>query len=111
MKNKNGQMVMVNLLILVMTILILVAIIPILNTILGVAKQSDNLNCPGYDYNGDGLTDTHKYDYNSTLLDTQTDRITCIAIGLYVPYIVLAILIMGVTRLMTRRGPYEADEF
>jgi len=108
--NKSGQMVMVNLLILVMTILILVAIIPILQAVLGVAKQSDNLNCPDYDYDGDGAFN-HPLDFNSTLEDTRTDRITCIAIGLYVPYIVLAILIAGVTHLMSRRGPYEQDSF
>ena len=108
--NKSGQMVMVNLLILVMTILILVAVVPVLNDILGVGKQSNYLNCPGYDYDRSGTIGDHQYDYNSSLSDS-TDRISCIAIGLYVPYIVLAILIAGVTRLMSRRGPYEQDSF
>lgn len=109
--NKNGQMIMVNLLILVMTIAILVAVVPVFNTILGVAKQSNYLNCPGYDYDKSGTVGDHMYDYNATLSDS-TDRISCIAIGLYVPYIVLAILIAGVTKLLTsRRGPYESDTF
>jgi len=51
-KNKRGQMIMINLLFLLMTIAVLVAIIPALSDLLGIAQQSDGLNCAGYVHNG-----------------------------------------------------------
>ena len=95
--NKAGQMIMVHLLVLMMTVAITIALVPMLNSVLGIGKQSDNLNCDGYIYNGDT---SNKLSYNSSL---ETDTISCIAIGLYIPYLLLAVLIGGVTRLLAGR--------
>jgi len=93
--NNRGQMIMINLLFLLMTIAVLVAIIPALSDILGVAQQSDGLNCEGYIHNGD-VNSSLSYDEN-----VQTNTLACLAINMYLPYIVLAVLIMAVSRLLT----------
>lgn len=93
-----GQMILINLLFLFMTIAAVVALIPALSTILKMAQQSDGLNCPGYCYQGDC---THSLSYNSSL---QTSTLACLAINLYLPYIVLAVLIGGVSKLLLGGG-------
>lgn len=97
-RDKNGQMIMVNLLVLAMAVAIMIAIIPMLNSVLNIAKESDNLNCNGYIYNGD---ENHAKSYNSSMNE---DEISCIAIALYIPYLVLAILIGGVSKLLMSGG-------
>ena len=97
LKNKNAQAMAINILFLGMTIAIMVAMIPMFQTFLGMAQQSDGLNCPGY-YK-DGNT-TATLSYNSSL---ETNTLTCLAIDLYLPYIVLAILIGGVGKLLAGR--------
>jgi hypothetical protein len=88
---------MINLLFLLMTIAVLVAMIPALNAILNIAQQSDGLNCPGYKYNG---TASDPLSYNVNL---PSNTLACLAIQLYLPYIVLAVLIGGVSRLIASR--------
>ena len=94
MDEKGGQMIMIQLLFLFMTITIMIALIPAMKSILNIAKQSDNLNCPGYEYGGDP---TNVLSYNSSL---ETETTACLAINLYLPYILLIVLIGGVSRLI-----------
>ena len=93
-RHNRGQMIMINLLFLLMTIAVLIAIIPALSDILSVAQQSDSLNCNGYVYGGDS---GHALSYNASL---QTNSLACLAINMYLPYIVLAVLIMAVSGLL-----------
>lgn len=95
--NNRGQMIMINLLFLLMTIAVLVALIPALNAILNIAQQSDGLNCPGYKLGGDA---NNSLSYNSSF---PSNTLSCLAIQLYLPYIVLAVLIGGVSRLIASR--------
>jgi hypothetical protein len=90
-------MIMINLLFLVMTIAVLVALIPALNSLLNIAQQSDSLNCPGYKLNGNA---SDPLSYNSALA---SNTLACLAIQLYLPYIVLAVLIGGVSKLLVSR--------
>jgi hypothetical protein len=94
MGNNKGQAIMINLIFLLLTIAVMVAMIPAINSILNIAQQSDNLNCSGYRYQGDV---NHTLSYNSSL---PANTLACLAIDLYLPYIVLAILIGGVTKLI-----------
>jgi len=96
--NKQGQMFMLNLLLLVMVIMVMVALMPALNEVLNIVQQSDSLNCNGYVYNGDA---THALSYNSSLT---SNSMACLAIKLYLPYILLAVLIGGVAKLLAGRG-------
>jgi hypothetical protein len=97
--NKKGDMFafMVNLLFLVMMLAVFVSLIPALNAILNISQQSDNLNCYGYLYNGDANS---QYSYNDSL---PSNTIACLAVRLYLPYIALAVLIGGVSKLMADR--------
>ena len=89
-KNKSGQYLMMNLLVLVFTIMIMVALIPLLNQILNLAQDNQNLNCAGY--NGTNA-------YNAS---APTNTLACLAVQLYLPYIVLVILIGSIARLIAR---------
>ena len=92
--NKNGQAIMIGLLVLVMTTAILIAVIPMMKNMLDITKQSDSLNCEGYRHNGDV---NHHLSYNASL---NSDTTACIAIGLYLPYLVLVVIIAGVSRMI-----------
>jgi len=95
--NKRGQMIMINLLFLLITIAVMVSLIPALNAILNLAQQSDGLNCSGYKYNGDA---SNPLSYNNSF---PSNTLACLAVDLYMPYIVLAVLIGGVSRLIASR--------
>jgi len=96
-EDRNGQMMIIGILFLFMTISIMIAMIPALKEILNIAKQSDNLNCAGFDYGGSGTIGDNVLDYNSSL---ETETTACLAINLYLPYILLIVLIGGVTKLL-----------
>lgn len=88
--NKKGNMVhmMVALIMGFMAIAMLVSLIPGFVEILDTAQNSEGLNCKGYKYNGDA---TSSYSYNATIGTKST--IGCLAVKLYLPYIVLAVLL------------------
>ena len=96
--NNNGQMFMMNLLMLIMTIMVMVALMPALKEILDNVQQSDGLNCNGYVYNG---AVNHALSYNSS---KSTNTMACLAIKLYLPYILLTVLIAGVGMLIVGRA-------
>lgn len=92
MNNKGSLMDMpVNLMMLFISITFLIALIPGFVEMQDMAQQSDNLNCVGYKYSGDA---THTLSYNSTI--GTKSSIGCMAIKLYLPYIVLGVLVAGV---------------
>jgi len=103
--NKNGQMFMINLLLLVMSILIIVSLAPALNEILNNAQQSDFLNCAGYKYNGN---ENHSLSYNASL---NSNTMACLAVKLYLPYIFLAVLIGGVGKVLAGRFLGGGDQY
>lgn len=92
-KNKKGQLMQlpINLLMLFITITFLVALIPGFVEMQDMVQQSDNLNCRGYAYEGDA---THSLSYDN--VTGTKSSIGCLAIKLYIPYIVLGVLIAGV---------------
>ena len=95
--NKRGQMIMIQLLFLLMTIAVLVSLIPAINSLLNIAQQSDSLNCQGYSFNGN---ENHTLSYNASLA---SNTLACLSIRLYLPYIILVVLIGGVSKLLVDR--------
>ena len=95
--NKKSQMILVNLLIFTMVVAVLIALIPALNAMLNIAQQSNSLNCNGYYDNGNPNA---TLSYNSSLA---TNTLACVSIRLYLPYIVLVVLIGGVSKLLFGR--------
>ena len=98
--------VFVGLLMFVMLIGVMVACTAPLNAILDISKQSDNLNCKGFDYDGDGTVGNNVYDYNSSL---STDKVSCVAVDLAVPFIYLSIILTGVAALVMGRNENQAS--
>lgn len=98
-KNNRGQVIILNLLFLLMTVIILIALIPQITELLNMAQQSDSLNCKGYIYNGDV---NHTLSYNDS---KKTNTLACMSIDLYLPYILLAVLIAAVSRVIVGREP------
>lgn len=96
--NNRGQMIMIQLLFLLMTIAVLIAIIPAINALLNIAQQSDGLNCQGYSYNGN---ENNTLSYNASLA---SNTLACLSIRLYLPYVILIVLIGGVSKLLVSGG-------
>lgn len=87
---------MINLMFFAMTLFVLVAFIPIFKNILEISQGSDYLNCPGYTNVANSVLS-----YNSTL---PSYNLACLAIQLYLPYIVVVILIGGVAKILYDRA-------
>jgi len=96
-KSCHAQVMMINLLFLLMTVAVMIALIPQFNTLLNMAQQSDALNCQGYYYNGDV---NNSLSHNNSL---PTNTLACLSIDLYLPYIIMAVLIAGVSRVLLGR--------
>jgi hypothetical protein len=98
--------VFTGLLMFVMLIGLMVAMTSPLNAFLDIAKQSDNLNCKGFDYEGNGVAGSSQYDYNAT---KATDTVSCTAVDLAVPFIYLSIILTGVAALVMGRNENQAS--
>lgn len=88
----------INLLMIFIAITFLVALIPAFAEMQDTAQQSDSLNCVGFKYNGDANA---VLSYNATI--GTKSSIGCMAIKLYIPYIVLGVLVAGVAILFYGR--------
>lgn len=104
-KNKKGSIanLMVSLLLGFMAIVLLVALVPGFVDILDTAKQSDALNCKGFVYNGDA---NNSLSYNATIGTKST--IGCLAINLYLPYLILAVLLGIVGYIIYDKGQQQS---
>jgi len=95
MADQRGQMFMIKLMLIVMSILILTAFIPVIRNSLDQARHQDALNCKSnlnvYE------TNTAIPCYNSSI---KADTTSCLALDIYLPYIVLAVIMIGVMYLM-----------
>ena len=80
-----------------MVITFLVALLPAMSEILNGAQNSDSLNCAGYN---DTYTWNAKLNYNNS---RPSSTIGCMAIKLYIPYIVLGVLIASVAVLFGQK--------
>ena len=93
---------MLSLLFFIMALGVMVAFISPINDFLDIAQQSDNLNCKGYIYNGDS---THTLSFNETLNGNASGSpLACLAIKLYLPYILLVFLIGGLSAVLGWRA-------
>lgn len=95
--NKRGN-IMLNLLFFMMGLAVLVLFIGPMNTFIGFAEGSNNLNCNGYV--DPSARASQNYSYNASLPSSTT---TCLALNMYLPYIVLVFLVAGVSRLIYER--------
>lgn len=102
-RNKRGQMIVFNLLMLVITIIILTAFIPVLQEVIQGTRGSDSLNCVSTLRVCENSSEPC---YNSSLESSTT---TCLIMDIFLPYIVIAVLLLVVGALMAGRS--EAFSF
>ena len=101
-KNKSGQMMMVGILVLVMTVLIFVSTMPAITDVLDNVKGCSSLNCAGYvdqDASGAGCSST-----NTTFLPNgKSNPLSCTILDLFLPFLILGVLIGLITALLHGR--------
>ena len=99
MMNNKGQMIVFNLMLLVITVVIFMAFIPVFQETIANARGSDGLNCVSTtSLCNDGDAEPC---YNATM-DAQTT--SCLVLDIYLPYIIIVVLLMGVGALMSQRA-------
>ena len=113
-KNNKGQVIIVNIVMLVMALLVFMALIPVIKTQVDSARNYNSLNCVDSDRvcgaAGIGLSSPC---YNETYAKSET--VACAMLDLYIPYIVIIVLLAGAAKLMANRmdsmftptGPYQ----
>ena len=99
MINNKGQMVVFGILFLVMTVIVFMALIPVFQDSIATARGSDGLNCVSTTSlcNSGDAEPCH----NATM-DVQTT--SCLVLDIYLPYIIIVVLIMGVGALMSQKA-------
>ncbi len=100
--NKGGQMFMVGIMILIMSLLIFIATLPAVSNVLQDTQGCSNLNCAGYvdqSASGAGCSVTNQ----SYLPSGNNNALSCTIIDLIIPFIVLGVLIALITMLMSGR--------
>jgi len=95
MRDQRGQMFMIKLMLIVMSIMILTAFIPILRTSLDSARHQDALNCASNINKCETSTETPCYNSSK-----DKDTTSCLALDIYLPYIILAVIMGGVMFLL-----------
>ena len=104
--NKKGN-IMINMLFFIIALGVVIAMLPVMNTFINMARQSNALNCYGYIYNGNVNS---PLSFNATLNGNSSGSpLGCTALSLYLPYILLVFLIFGVFKLLYGRA--EEDLF
>ncbi len=99
MNNNRGQMIVFNLLMLVILIITFMALIPVFQETISNARGSDGLNCVSTtSLCNDGAAEPC---YNASM-DKQTT--SCLVLDIYLPYIIIVVLIMGVGALVGQRA-------
>lgn len=99
MNNKGN--IMINFLYFTMAVAVVVMFISPIKTFVDMAQQSDNLNCKGYIYEGNA---NNTLSFNATMNGGASGSPTsCLAIKLYLPYLLLVVLVAGVAKLLYDR--------
>ena len=95
MNNKNGQAMILGIIILVLAIIIFVSLIPAISTSIGISRGCDYLNCAGYidpDYVAASTADVCSSGNQSFNPAQEENELGCIALDLFIPLLVLAML-------------------
>lgn len=101
MMNKGGQMIVFNLLMLVIVIIVFMALIPVFQDSISNARGSDGLNCVTTVEANLCNSGASEPCYNATM-DAQTT--SCLVLDIYLPYIIIVVLLMGVGALVGQRS-------
>jgi len=97
--NNKGQMIVFNLMMLLIVIVVFMAFIPIFQETIANARGSDGLNCYSTLSNCTAGDPEPCYDAS---IESQTT--SCLIMDIYLPYIIIVVLLMGVAGLMAGRS-------
>lgn len=108
MRGKRGQMILIGILVLVMSVIIFIAMIPALSSMFNESRKCTNLNCGGYvDRQATAATcGANNGTYDPSL---DEDTLSCTIIDLGIPLLVLGVLV-GLITLLLRGGLTKAEE-
>lgn len=95
--NKKGN-IMISLMIFIMALGVMIAFISPINDFIDIAQQSDNLNCKGFVYDSN-VSNPLSFD-NQSNNGQSGSPIACLALKLYLPYILLVFLIGGLAGVL-----------
>jgi len=101
-KNKKGQVIIVNIVMLVMALLVFMALIPVIKSQVDSARNYDSLNCVDTDrvcYAAEIGLSAPCYMENYS----RSETVACAMLDLYIPYIVIIVLLAGAAKLMANR--------
>jgi len=101
MRGKQGQMIILGIMILIMSVILFIAVLPAIKNVLDNSRGCDNLNCKGYkDRDADGTSASctaGNRTYDSTI---EEDTITCVIVDIVLPYLILGVLVALIAGLM-----------
>lgn len=96
--DKRGQVMIINMVMLVMAIVVFVGILPVIRDSIETTRDQATLNCKS-NINKCNVNSAAPC-YNSSI---RTETVGCAMIDLYIPYIVIIVLIAGVAKLISNR--------
>lgn len=102
MQNKRGQVMIINIVMMLMALLVFMAVLPLLKEQIDSARNYDVLNCKETDAtricssNG-GVSPCYNASYS------KSETMGCSMLSLYVPYILVIVLLMGAAKLMANK--------
>lgn len=100
--NKRGQMFMVGILILVMSILIFISVTPAISNVMDDTRGCSNLNCAGY-VDQSAIGDGCSVQNQSYLPSGNDNSLSCTIMDLTLPLLILGVLIGLITALLSGR--------
>lgn len=99
--NNRGN-IMLSLLFFILALGVMVAFVSPINDFVDISQQSDHMNCKGFRYDG---STTHALSFNESKNNNQSGSpLGCLAVKLYLPYILLVFLIGGLASVLGGRG-------
>ena len=112
MTDNKGQAMIMGILLLVMGVIVFIAVLPAISSVIDTARQCNNLNCEGYIDSSDARSgDTCSSTNRSYMTDETQNEFACTILDLGIPYLILAVLIGLVTKLVSGKmvEPVQPD--
>lgn len=101
-KGKQGQQLLVGIMIMVMAVILFIAILPAIKSIMDDARSCEYLNCAGYvDIDATGASCGSSNKSYSEAADE--DGLSCTILDLGIPYLILGVLVGLVGKLIAGR--------
>ena len=104
MQNKKGQVIIINIVMLVMALLIFMALIPVVKEQVDMARNFDSLNCKSTNVDFICKTEISPQNEPCYLANySKSETVACAMLDRYIPYIVILVLLAGAAKLMANR--------